>query len=138
MNPRGNDDSNEGTVLDPRLGAPRPKAGLVAGDTKIFVRVLGGPDTGKVFDVSSGGSYVVGRAKSDLLLSDPKVSSRHAEIKIFGPEHNYLVDLASTNGTFLNGVRIDRRKFGHDDEIRVGDSLLRVSILDGTLPVSGV
>jgi pSer/pThr/pTyr-binding forkhead associated (FHA) protein len=46
------------------------------------------------------------------------------------------VDLASTNGTFLNGVRIDRRKFHHEDEIRVGDSLLKVSILDGTVPVS--
>ncbi len=130
------DGSLEGTVIDPRLHAPRPKAGIVAADTRIYFRVLAGPDTGKVFDVSSGGSFVVGRAKADLLLRDPKVSERHAEIKIFGPEHYYLVDLASTNGTFLNGVRIDRRKFHHEDEIRVGDSLLKVSILDGTLPLS--
>ncbi len=130
------DGSLEGTVIDPKLHAPRSKAGIVAADTRIYFRVLAGPDTGKVFDVSSGGSFLVGRAKADLLLRDPKVSERHAEIKIFGPEHYYLVDLASTNGTFLNGVRIDRRKFHHEDEIRVGDSLLKVSILDGTLPLS--
>jgi pSer/pThr/pTyr-binding forkhead associated (FHA) protein len=133
-----NDDGLDGTVLDSQLHAPRPKAGLVPGDTKIFFRVLEGPDVGRVFDLSPGGSYVVGRGKADLQLSDPKVSSRHAEVKIFGPEHNYVVDLASTNGTFLNGVRIDRRKFGHEDEILIGDSLLRFSILDGTIPVSGI
>lgn len=125
------------TELDPRLHAPRLKAGIVPGDTRIYFRVVEGPDVGRVFDVSKGGCYVVGRGKADLVLSDPKVSSRHAEIKMFGPEHFYLVDLASTNGTFLNGVRVDRRKFDHEDEIRVGDSLLKVSILDGTVPVSG-
>jgi pSer/pThr/pTyr-binding forkhead associated (FHA) protein len=133
---RQKDDSLEGTVVDPELHAPRLKSGIVAADTRIYFRVLAGPETGKVFDVSSGGSFLVGRAKADLILCDPKVSERHAEIKIFGPEHYYLVDLASTNGTFLNGVRIDRRKFHHEDEIRVGDSLLKVSILDGTVPVS--
>ncbi len=133
---RRSDESLEGTVIDPKLHSPRPKSGIVPADTRIYLRVLGGPDTGKVFDVSRGGSYIVGRGKVELVLSDPKVSERHAEIKMFGPEHYYLVDLASTNGTFLNGVRIDRRKFHHEDEIRVGDSVLKVSILDGTVPLS--
>jgi len=135
-NEKAKNETLDGTVIDPQLHAPRPKAGIVPSDTRIYFRVLSGPDSGKVFDVSTGGSFLVGRSKADLLLSDPKVSERHAEVKIFGPEHYYLVDLASTNGTFLNGVRIDRRKFGHEDEIRVGDSLLKVAILDGTIPVS--
>jgi pSer/pThr/pTyr-binding forkhead associated (FHA) protein len=64
------------------------------------------------------------------------VSSRHAELKFFGPGHYYLCDLASTNGTFLNGVRVDRRRFGHEDELRLGDTFIRVSVVEGTIPLS--
>lgn len=129
-------ENGEGTVLDERLHHPRPTAGLVPSDTRIFLRVVSGPDRGAVLDVSRGGSFILGRGKVDVVLADPKVSSRHVELKIFGPGHYYLCDLASTNGTFLNGARVDRRKFDHEDEIRVGDTLLRVSVHEGTIPVS--
>ena len=126
----------DGTLLDHRLHQPRPAAGIVAPDTKIFLRVESGPDAGKVFDVSRGGSFILGRGKADIVLTDAKVSSRHAELKLFGPEQYYVCDLASTNGTFLNGVRVDRRKFGHEDELRLGDTVVRVSVLEGTIPLS--
>ena len=126
----------EGTVLDPNMHQPRAVAGLVERDTKVYLRAEEGPEAGRTFDLSRGGSFLVGRGRADVALADPKVSSRHAEIKIFGPEHYYIVDLASTNGTFLNGARIDRRKLSHDDAIRVGDTVLRVSVLEGTVPVS--
>jgi pSer/pThr/pTyr-binding forkhead associated (FHA) protein len=61
---------------------------------------------------------------------------RHAELKFYGPGQFYLADLASTNGTFLNGVRVDRRRFGHGDELSFGDTVIRVSVVDGTIPVS--
>jgi pSer/pThr/pTyr-binding forkhead associated (FHA) protein len=126
----------DGTVLDRRLHQPRPSAGIVEADTKIYLRVESGPDEGTVIDVSRGGSFIVGRGKADIVLTDPKVSSRHAELKFFGPGHYYLCDLASTNGTFLNGARVDRRKFGHEDEVRLGDTVIRVSVIGGTIPVS--
>jgi len=129
-------DQGDRTVVDARLHQKRPEAGLVFPDTKIFLRVASGPDSGRVFDVSRGGSFILGRGNADIVLGDEKISSRHAELKLFGPGHYYVYDLASTNGTFLNGVRVDRRRFGHEDELRMGDTLLRVSVLDGTLPVS--
>jgi len=126
----------DGTLLDERLHQKRPEAGLVEHDTKIFLRVVSGPDAGKVFDISRGGSFILGRGNVDLVLTDEKVSSRHAELKLFGPEHYYLYDLASTNGTFLNGARVDRRRFRHEDELRLGDTFIRVSIVEGTVPLS--
>ena len=125
-----------GTKLDENLHVPRLKSGLVAPDTRVYLRVVGGPDHGKVFDLSSGGCYIVGRTAGDILLNDTKVSSRHAEIKILGPEEYYIIDLASTNGTLLNGKRVDRRKFKHEDEIQLGDTIIRVAVLDGTVPLS--
>ena len=126
----------DGTLLDHRLHQKRPEAGIVESDTKIFLRVVEGPDAGRVFDLSKGGSFLIGRGKGDIVLSDEKVSSRHAELKLFGPGHYYIYDLASTNGTILNGVRVDRRRFGHDDELRLGDTVLRVSVITGTIPLS--
>jgi pSer/pThr/pTyr-binding forkhead associated (FHA) protein len=126
----------DGTLVDERLHQKRPEAGIVEQDTKIYLRVTGGPESGRVIDVSRGGSFILGRGKVDIVLTDEKVSSRHAELKFFGPGHYYLCDLASTNGTFLNGVRVDRRRFGHDDELRLGDTFIRVSVVEGTIPLS--
>lgn len=131
------DDRATRTRQDKELHRPRMKAGLVPQDTRIYLRVAQGPDRGKVFDLSPGGCYVVGRREGDIPLSDEKVSYRHAEIKILGPDAWLVVDLASTNGTFLNGRRVERQKFQHGDEIRIGDTLIQISVLEGTLPISG-
>jgi len=132
----GQKDQATTTRLDEQLHRPRLKSGIVPSDTRIYVRVMAGPDKGKVFDLSTGGCYVVGRRKGDIPLSDSKVSNRHAEFKILGPEAYFVLDLASTNGTFLNGARIERQQLLGGEEIRVGDTLLLISVIEGTRPVS--
>ena len=77
------EDRGDGTLLDERLHQKRPEAGLVEADTKIYLRVVSGPEAGRVIDVSRGGSFILGRVKADIVLSDEKVSSRHAELKFF-------------------------------------------------------
>lgn len=129
-------DALAGTHLDERLHRPKLKSGIVEADTRIYLRVLQGPEAGKIFDLSPGGCYIVGRRAGDVPLSDPKVSTKHAELKILGPAAHFIVDLASTNGTFLNGARVERRNLRHGDEIRVGDTVLRFDVIEGTLPLS--
>jgi pSer/pThr/pTyr-binding forkhead associated (FHA) protein len=125
------------TSLDPNLSLPRLKEGLVPGDTGIFLRVEDGRDTGLTRALSSGGSYVIGREGADVALDDPKVSRKHAELSLLGPGAYLVRDLASTNGTFVNGKRVtDRCKLGADDVVRVGDTVLRVSIIEQSIPVS--
>jgi pSer/pThr/pTyr-binding forkhead associated (FHA) protein len=53
------------------------------------------------------------------LLNDPEVSSLHAAIAVEGNRYS-LRDLRSTNGTFLNGKRIEEAELSHLDEIRLG------------------
>jgi len=129
-------DSMEGTKLDENLHRPRLKSGLVPKDTRIFLRVLKGADSGKVFDLSSGGSYIIGRGAGDIPLNDGKISSRHAEIKLLGPDGHFIHDLASTNGTFLNGARVEKGKLVNGAEIRVGDSFLQFDLIEGAIPLS--
>src|SRR5258707_4654199 len=72
----------------------------------------------------AGASLVFGRdAICDVVVSGKDVSRRHAEI-VQTPK-GYLVVDSSTNGTFVNEVRIEgQRLLSHDDVIRIVDENL--------------
>jgi pSer/pThr/pTyr-binding forkhead associated (FHA) protein len=73
----------------------------------------------------SGASMVFGRdASCDIVISDKNVSRRHCEIMVT-PKGYVLVD-SSTNGTFVNGERIEgQRLLARADVIRVGGDEFR-------------
>jgi len=136
MNDRKRGEGASATVLDQARAPKRLKQGLVPGDTGIFLRVERGPLAGRVFDLSAGGVYTVGREEADLALGDAKVSRKHAEIGLYGPQAWVLRDLASTNGTLVNGRRVqDRQRLQNGDLIELGDTALRVSILENAIPL---
>lgn len=125
------------TVVDPRLAPHRLKEGLVPVDTGIYLRVEEGPVERKTYTLSEGGVYLIGRDGADIPLDDKKVSRKHAEIGLYGPNAYVLRDLASTNGTLLNGRRVgEKANLKNWDLIRIGDTLLRVSIIDNAVPLS--
>ena len=67
-----------------------------------------------------GAKVVLGRSKdSDVQVEDANVSRKHAELRREGPAW-WLVDLGSTNGTELNGKRIQRSKLSDGDTITLG------------------
>src|SRR5438128_2709171 len=58
---------------------------------------------------------------NDLRLEDPTVSSHHCRIQRDADEF-VLIDLDSTNGSFVNGKAVNRARLGHGDEILVGST----------------
>jgi adenylate cyclase len=73
-----------------------------------------------------GGALVVGRsAECSLILSDPTVSRRHAEVHAVD-DHLVVMDLGSRNGTFRNGVRVERARLRPGDVVAFGVVSLRV------------
>jgi hypothetical protein len=67
---------------------------------------------------------VLGRSKeSDIQVSDPNVSRRHAEVRQEGTAY-YIVDLDSTNGVEVNGERTKRAKLESGDRITLGSTEL--------------
>jgi Protein of unknown function (DUF3662)/FHA domain len=69
-------------------------------------------------------SLVLGRLpECAVVLDDPNVSRRHAEVRRRGSDV-VVVDLGSTNGTRVNGIRVKEQLLNDGDEIEVGSSTI--------------
>ncbi len=81
---------------------------------------LSGPLIGEVFVIGAG--LVVGRdPSSHLRLIEEGVSRRHARFETEG-QLTKVVDLNSTNGTWVKGERVKSRPLGDGDRIRIGQT----------------
>ena len=72
---------------------------------------------------------VVGRdpTMADLVIGSGKVSREHVLLE-HDEERIFVHDLASTNGLYLNGLRVDRAEVSASDSIYIGEHALRVSL----------
>ncbi|MBA2489988.1 MAG: trypsin-like peptidase domain-containing protein [Chloroflexi bacterium] len=84
-----------------------------------------GPDQGRTLSIGAA-PFTIGRdPASDLALSDPSVSWRHARLTALPDGRTILEDLGSTNGTFVEGRPIGERTFLEGGErITLGDVVL--------------
>ena len=87
--------------------------------------------------VSAKGKTTIGRAvENDVLLTEPRVSRRHAEIEWLKFQKGYCIcDLGSSNGTYLNNERLpaNRPHFLNDwDKIRIASAVLTVRIVNNS------
>lgn len=94
--------------------------------------VLGsGADAGRTLLLGDG-RHAIGRdPQSDLRLSDPTVSRRHAAITVTSRD-SWIEDLGSKGGTKVNRDDVTRPHLLHDgDQIQLGAMRLRL-VVDGT------
>ena len=74
---------------------------------------------GRTHDVNER-RVVLGRSREcDIQLNDANVSRKHAEVRQEGATY-WVVDLDSTNGTEVNGERVERAKLSDGDRITLG------------------
>jgi pSer/pThr/pTyr-binding forkhead associated (FHA) protein len=74
--------------------------------------------------VLSGARVVMGRSRDcDIVIDDPNVSRRHAELRRQGDTW-MVADLGSTNGVKVNGRRVEHAVLKPGDEITLGLSRL--------------
>jgi len=109
------------TVVLPALDRIRGPAlvGLVA------------PVSGEIYPLAFG-RYTIGRGDdADIVLAEPSVSTRHAELELKA-DGAFLVNLLSTNGTRVNGHEIHTRRLVPGDEIHFGR--VRMQFVEGTGP----
>ncbi|MDB5038550.1 MAG: hypothetical protein JWQ35_2078 [Bacteriovoracaceae bacterium] len=93
----------------------------------VKIHILKGPDQGKKFTFRKS-HILIGRKDADVMLLDVDISRAHAMIEVFGGSSIFLRDLESTNGTFLNGRKIQCEKIHTGDEIGMGNTKLNVTV----------
>ncbi|MDF1823987.1 MAG: FHA domain-containing protein [Verrucomicrobiales bacterium] len=73
------------------------------------------------------GSYTVGRlAENDITIQHDSVSDLHARIEAVGRTGVDLIDCGSSNGTFVNGEKVERCPLKNGDEIRFASTGFKV------------
>lgn len=86
--------------------------------------VVRGRDQGKHFQLSKPITRIGRESSSDIQIFDSEASRAHAEFRLGSDGKCELLDLNSSNGTVVNGKRVNRQKLFSGDRIEIGTTLL--------------
>lgn len=111
---------------------PTPSEAPVRSRAKL--ECMSGPLSGRMFMLAPG-VYRIGKApralpdsKTIVVPNDKWMSKDHAVVIVEGPEV-VLTDPGSTNGSFVNGEKISRVVLKSGDEVRLGESIFRFTLV---------
>ncbi len=91
-------------------------------DQRLSLACISGPDSGRIFEIEKPRA-VIGRANADIVVADIQCSRQHAAIEVMD-EHVFVVDLNSTNGTYVNDQRVTRSELDNRSEFEIGTTTL--------------
>jgi two-component system cell cycle response regulator len=109
---------------DTRRTAPVPEAqAQVELPAAAYLVVLSGSNVGEMYRLDQD-TVVIGRGeKVDVRLVDDGISREHARL-LKAEGEIVLEDLGSTNGTYCNGERVERRPLAEGDKILIGSATI--------------
>jgi len=122
--------------LDRTLIIKRPKLdndGLRKSHASLIV--LRGAEIGRDFRLRKGGMIIGRSVEADIRLPDDLASREHARIDcswdIQGHSITYaVIDLGSTNRTFVNSRPVERAVLEDGDKVQIGDTVLKFVLMD--------
>ena len=119
------------TMLEPYAGAAQALA-----NTSLQLVGRGGRFDGTIFNLDKPLIFVGRTEENDLPLNDPSISRRHAQIRIATTGDRFtLLDLRSSNRTFVDGELIKRAECGAGSVVRFGELVFRVDCEHSVAPV---
>ena len=96
---------------------------------RVTLRVLAGPYNGQEFAFDQHDTFLIGRSENaHLYLPEDRFFSRHHCLLEIAPPRCFLRDLGSTNGTFVNGQRVQEVFLKSGDRIQGGQTILEVDV----------
>lgn len=96
---------------------------------RVNLKVLAGPYQGRIFPFDQRDTFLIGRNnEAHLCLPDDRFFSRDHCLLEIDPPRCFLRDLGSTNGTFVNGKRVNESFLRHGDLIQGGATVLQVEV----------
>src|SRR5580765_1326054 len=110
---------------------------------RVTLNVVAGPQTGRTFLFDQHDTFMIGRSENaQFCLPHDRFFSRHHCLLEIAPPQAFIRDLGSTNGTYVNGMRVDTAYLKSGDRIQGGETVLEVEVsaspdsLDDTLKES--
>jgi hypothetical protein len=104
------------------------------GSQDLRLKVVKGIDEGTLYTISQE-PMIIGRGNpknhQDIKLHDKSISKEHARIEVVDGSI-YIVDLKSTNGTYVNDTIITKQKITVGDRILIGQTELQVIVEKNT------
>ena len=96
---------------------------------KLEIVFLTGPNKDKHFEISSASLRIGRSSSSDVQIPDEELSRNHCMIEVSSDGVLTITDLASANGTFLNGENIegDTKPLKPGDEVSIGTSVFVIT-----------
>ena len=86
---------------------------------------------GRMFKLDRSETVLGRSTEAQFQVEDDGISRKHAKVMSLGDGRFQLVDLGSTNGTFLNGVKVSTAPVRDGDKIQIGsNTVLKFSIQD--------
>jgi pSer/pThr/pTyr-binding forkhead associated (FHA) protein len=96
---------------------------------QVNLKVTAGPYKGRIFSFTQHDTFLIGRSPdAHLCLPNDRYFSRNHCLLEINPPHSYLRDLNSTNGTFLNGHRVQDAFLKNGDRVQCGETILEVEV----------
>lgn len=103
-----------------------PAAGVAAPQAELVIE--SGPDAGHTHRAGDHALRLGRSPDNDVILRDPATSGHHARIERRGDQF-WIVDLGSTNGTFVNGESIQEKQLSHGDRVTVGQNSVHFTVI---------
>ena len=97
-----------------------------------ILKVVTGSLRGNTYPLTNA-EYSIGRDPgSDIVVAEKKVSRRHAKI-VKGDNRWELSDLQSTNGIYVNNLKLNKANLYHGDTFQIGSCLFQFVVVTSSL-----
>ncbi|MES1183256.1 MAG: DUF4388 domain-containing protein [Myxococcales bacterium] len=108
----------------PRQAQPGPSE--ATNEPRFALRFISGKYQGGEYPLAEGQEIVIGRSSElDMVLVEEMVSRKHARIALTDGTIS-IEDLGSTNGTFVNGEKVQQGTLREGDRVLIGTNILKV------------
>lgn len=94
-------------------------AGEIPSKHRAYMEIISPRDTNEAIDLGEGAIHIGRSPKCEIQLQVKNVSRRHARV-FFRNEEYHIEDLGSTNGTYVNGIRVERCILRNHDQVEIG------------------